>query len=149
MNQEVPGRFALRVVWASLMVVFAAYVAVALGLGGSGLLDAFSTWVYIALVLGAAGLLALRAFTGEEQRAPWLALAAGAAMWAAGELVYEIAYSEAPDLAPYPSVADALWLGAYVAAAPASCWCCGRGCGARSTRRCGSTRRSARRRSRR
>ena len=116
MNREVPGRFALRVVWVSLMVVFAAYVAVALGLGGSGLLDAFSTWVYIALVLGAAGLLALRAFTGEEQRAPWLALAAGAAMWAAGELVYELFYSEAPDLAPYPSVADALWLGAYVAA---------------------------------
>ena len=55
MNQEVPGRFALRVVWASLMVVFAAYVAVALGLGGDGLLDVFSSWVYIALVLGAAG----------------------------------------------------------------------------------------------
>ena len=116
MNREVPSRFALRVVWVSLMVVFAAYVAVALGLGGPGLLDAFSTWVYIALVLGAAGLLALRAFTGEAQRAPWLALAAGAALWAAGELVYELFYSEAPDLAPYPSVADALWLGAYVAA---------------------------------
>jgi len=116
MSQEVPSRFALRVVWVSLMLVFAAYVAVALGFGGSSLLDAFSTWVYIALVLGAAGLLALRAFTGDEQRAPWLALAAGAAMWAAGELVYELFYSEAPDLAPYPSVADALWLGAYVAA---------------------------------
>ena len=55
MNQEVPGRLVLRVVWAGLMVVFAAYVAVALGLGGSGLLDAFSSWVSIALVLGAAG----------------------------------------------------------------------------------------------
>jgi two-component system, cell cycle response regulator len=117
MVQEVPGRLALRVVWAGLMIVFAAYVAVALGLGGEDLLDAFSTWVYIALVLGAAALLALRAFTGEERRAPWLALAASATLWAAGELVYEIAYSEAPELAPYPSVADALWLGAYVAAA--------------------------------
>ena len=117
MHQEVPGRLVLRVVWAGLMVVFAAYVAVALGLGGPDLLDAFSTWVYIALVLGAAALLALRAFTGEGQRAPWLALAASATLWAAGELVYEIAYSEAPDLAPYPSVADVLWLGAYVAAA--------------------------------
>jgi two-component system cell cycle response regulator len=116
MNRQVPGRFALRVVWASLMVVFTAYVAVALGLGGADLLDAFSTWVYIALVLGAAALLALRAFTGEERQAPWLALAASATLWAAGELLYEIAYSEAPDQAPYPSVADALWLGAYVAA---------------------------------
>jgi len=116
MNRQVPGRFALRVVWAGLMVVFAAYVAVALGLGGPRLLDAFSTWVYTALLLSAAGLLALRAFTGgDERRAPWLALAAGAALWAAGELVYELAYSEAPEEAPYPSVADALWLGAYVA----------------------------------
>src|SRR5215218_8663874 len=117
MIQEVPGRLVLRAVWAGLMVVFAAYVAVTLGLGGEDLLDAFSTWVYIALVLGAGALLALRAFTGEERRAPWLALAASATLWAAGELVYEIAYSEAPELAPYPSVADALWLGAYVAAA--------------------------------
>jgi two-component system, cell cycle response regulator len=116
MNPQVQGRFAMRVVWTSLMVVFTAYVAVALGLGGADLLDAFSTWVYIALVLGAAALLALRAFTGEERRAPWLALAASATLWAAGELVYETAYSEAPDLAPYPSVADALWLGAYLAA---------------------------------
>ncbi|HYH89298.1 MAG TPA: diguanylate cyclase [Solirubrobacteraceae bacterium] len=97
------------------MVVFAAYLAVALGLGGSDLLDVFSTWVYIALVLGAAVLLALRGFARDDRRAPWLALALGAAMWAIGELIYELAYSEAPELAPYPSVADAFWLGSYVA----------------------------------
>ena len=79
------------------------------------MLDVFSSWVYIALVLGAAVLLAARGFAGDDRRAPWLALAAGAAMWAVGELIYEIAYSDAPDLAPYPSVADAFWLGAYVA----------------------------------
>jgi two-component system, cell cycle response regulator len=115
LNQAVDGRIALKVAWASLLVVFAAYVAVAVGLGGTGLLDVFSTWIYIALVLGAAVLLALRAFTSDDRRAPWLALAVGAAMWAIGELIYEIAYSDAPDLAPYPSVADAFWLGSYVA----------------------------------
>ena len=36
-------------------------------------------------------------------------------MYAIGELIYELAYSEAPDLAPYPSVADAFWLGSYLA----------------------------------
>src|SRR3954454_17227715 len=116
MNRYVPGRLTLRVAWGSLMVVFAAYVAVALGLGGSRLLDAFSSWGAIALVLGAAALLTLRAFTGDGRRAPWLALAAGAALWAAGETVYQLAYADAPELAPYPSVADAGWLGAYVAA---------------------------------
>ena len=115
MNQRIPGQSALRVAWASLLVVFAAYVAVALGLGGAEVLDVFSSWVYIALVLGAAALLALRGFTAEDRRAPWLTLAAGAAMWAIGEIIYELAYSEAPELAPYPSVADAFWLGSYVA----------------------------------
>src|SRR3954471_2809687 len=115
MNRHVPSRLALRVVWGSLMVVLAAYLAVACGLGGSDLLDVFSSWVFIALVLGAAALLGLRAFTGQARRGPWLALAAGAALYAAGELVYQIAYSDAPTHAPYPSVADALWLGSYVA----------------------------------
>jgi diguanylate cyclase (GGDEF)-like protein len=99
------------------MVVFAAYIAVALGLGGSPVLDAFSSWVAIPLVLGAAGLLAARGLLGDDARAPWLAFAASAALWAGGELIYEIAYSDAPDFAPYPSVADAFWLGAYVATA--------------------------------
>jgi len=36
-------------------------------------------------------------------------------MWAIGELIYELAYSEAPELAPYPSIADAFWLGSYFA----------------------------------
>jgi two-component system cell cycle response regulator len=115
MNHHVPGQFAMRMAWASLMVVFAAYVAVAFGLGGAGLLDVFSTWVYIALVIGAGVLLALRAFARGARRAPWLALSAGALLWATGELIYELAYSEAPEMAPYPSVADAMWLGAYIA----------------------------------
>ena len=114
MNQRIPGQSALRVAWATLLVVFVAYVAVALGLGGEGVLDLFSSWVYIALVLGAAALLAVRAFAGDD-RAPWLALSIGAAMWAIGEIIYELAYSEAPELAPYPSIADAFWLGSYVA----------------------------------
>ena len=96
-------------------MVFAAYVAVALGVGGSGVLDFFSSWVCIGLVLGAAALLALRGFASDDRRAPWLVLSLGAAMWAIGELIYEIAYSDAPELAPYPSIADAFWLGSYFA----------------------------------
>ena len=77
MNERIPGRSALRVAWASLLVVFAAYVAVALGLGGSAVLDVFSSWVYIGLGLGAAVLLALRGFTSDDRRGPWLALSIG------------------------------------------------------------------------
>jgi two-component system cell cycle response regulator len=105
----------MRIAWAVLLVVFAAYVAVALGVGGPGVLDFFSSWVCIGLVLGAAALLALRGFASDDRRAPWLFLSLGAAMWAGGELIYEIAYSDAPELAPYPSIADAFWLGSYFA----------------------------------
>jgi two-component system cell cycle response regulator len=105
----------MRSAWAVLLVVFAAYVAVAFGVGGPGVLDFFSSWVCIGLVLGAAAVLALRGFASDDRRAPWLFLSLGAAMWAIGELIYEIAYSEAPELAPYPSIADAFWLGSYFA----------------------------------
>ena len=105
----------MRIAWAVLLVVFTVYVAVALGVGGPGVLDFFSSWVCIGLVLGAAALLAVRGFASDDRRAPWLCLSLGAAMWAIGELIYEIAYSEAPELAPYPSIADAFWLGSYFA----------------------------------
>ena len=81
----------------------------------SRLLDFFSSWVYIGLGLGAAVLLALRGFTSDDRRGAWLALSVGAGMYAIGELIYELAYSDAPELAPYPSVADAFWLGSYLA----------------------------------
>ena len=98
-----------------LLVVFAAYLAVALGLGGPGVLDVFSTLgLHRARTRRGRAARAARLHR-DDRRAPWLALSLGAAMWAIGELIYEIAYSEAPDLAPYPSVADAFWLGAYVA----------------------------------
>ena len=45
MTRYVPSRLALRVAWGSLMVVFAAYLAVAFGLGGSRLLDFFSVYL--------------------------------------------------------------------------------------------------------
>jgi len=115
LNQRNPGRRAMRIAWAVLLVVFIAYVAVALGVGGPGVLDFFSSWVCIGLVLGAAALLALRGFASDDRRGPWLFLSLGAAMWAIGELIYEIAYSKAPELAPYPSIADAFWLGSYFA----------------------------------
>ena len=49
-------------------------------------------------------------------RAAWLALGAAPAAWVGGEIVWNtwLADDEAP---PYPSAADALWLGSYVLAA--------------------------------
>src|SRR4051794_21084741 len=111
MSQIVPSRFVLRVAWASLIVVFAAYVAVVLGIADSGLQDVFA--IPLAVVSG--GLLALRGFAPGARRPAWLALSAGALLWAVGEVIYLIAYSSAPEMAPYPSVADATWLGAYIA----------------------------------
>ena len=96
-------------------MVFVAYVAVALGLGGSGAPRLLLLLGLHRAGVGAAALLALRGFARDDRRAPWLMLSLGAFMWAVGEIIYELAYSAAPDLAPYPSIADAFWLGSYFA----------------------------------
>ena len=75
MTRKFQAGVALRVVWASLMVVFTAYIAVALGLGGSVLLDAFSSWVASRSCSARPGC-SRAGLPGDGRRAPWLAFAA-------------------------------------------------------------------------
>jgi diguanylate cyclase (GGDEF)-like protein len=110
-----PARQLILGLWATLAVALALYVAVTLGLGGPELEDVFGVWVYIGLLVAAAGLCLARAFAVPGERLPWLALAAAPGLWAAGELLWELVLSNQEELS-YPSTADALWLGSYVAA---------------------------------
>src|ERR687894_659183 len=96
MIQEVPGRLVLRVVWAGLMVVFAAYVAVALGLGGDGLADTGGATLEVATdlayPLADLGLLALvvtlLALTGWRPGLGWAAFAIALSAQAVSDVLY-------------------------------------------------------------
>jgi diguanylate cyclase (GGDEF)-like protein len=109
------ARHLLIGLWATLALGLAFYAAVTLGAGSPELEDTVGVWVYIGLLLAAAALCAARAVLVPGERLPWLALAAAPGLWAAGELLWELVLSRA-DVIAYPSTADALWLGSYVAA---------------------------------
>jgi hypothetical protein len=96
-------------------VALAAHAAHALvGLGGSGSDDFFNTWVYVGLIATAAGLCLARGVLVRQDRAAWLLLGAGLTSSCLGELYWSLELDATP---PFPSPADALYLGFYPAAA--------------------------------
>src|SRR3954465_10926495 len=68
--------------------------------------------IYNGVLLGAALLCALRATARRQERLPWALLAIGLALYAGGNIYWSLALA-ALDEAPYPSIADGLWLSFY------------------------------------
>ena len=91
-------------------LAFAAHVA--FDLGGAAANEFFATWVYNLLILGAAGACLARAALIESERLVWALVGAGLGAWAAGEIYYWAAFSEAATV-PIPSPADACYLAFY------------------------------------
>ncbi len=75
----------------------------------------FDYVVYYSLVVGAVLLVATRAIRAPGHRAGWIAIALATAFYAAGEFAWVLFIGNDPN-APYPSIADYLWLGFYPAA---------------------------------
>jgi diguanylate cyclase (GGDEF)-like protein len=71
--------------------------------------------VYYTLVVGAAALVAARAVLVRHHRLGWAVMALAMALYAAAEFAWMLFIGDDPN-APYPSVADYLWLGFYPAA---------------------------------
>jgi two-component system cell cycle response regulator len=110
-------RAALRVCWSVTAVLMAVFtVQVATGLGGEPVTDLFQDYLYNALLFAGAAFCLWRAVAIREERFPWLVMSVGVVAWSAADIVWTVAYSNDPN-APYPSVADALWLAYYPAAA--------------------------------
>jgi two-component system cell cycle response regulator len=104
---------ALLLLWRALLLAGFAVLAAhdAFGLGGhhGRLLD---TWLYDLLELTAAlGCLA-RPLVARGERAAWLALGLALLATSVGDFLYDFAYGSAP---PFPSAADAVYLGFYPA----------------------------------
>jgi len=95
-------------VWA-LLGLYATEVVLGADVLGDALLE---DAVYNALLLGAAGLCLWRAAAGGGERLAWAVLGAGMLSWTAGNVYWTAALRDAAD-PPFPSPADALWLGFY------------------------------------
>jgi two-component system, cell cycle response regulator len=110
-----PQRLALRVCWcvaALLMAVFTLQVAT--GAAGPGTTKAFMDYVYNFLLFAGAGFCLWRAAAVREERLQWLIVGVAIVSWTAADIFWTAVYADDPN-APYPSIADALWLVWYPA----------------------------------
>lgn len=73
----------------------------------------FANWLYLGIEFGATALVFARALTVPGGRSAWLAVGTGLLLLSTGDLVWTVAVGDGPD-APYPSVADALYLATYI-----------------------------------
>ena len=109
---DLPSK-ARRLVLAGGAVLALAFLAFALhaatGFGGSGLDSLFDEWVYDGVMLGAAASCLLRAALVRRERGAWVLMGLALAIWTAGEIYYELAFTGAASV-PVPSPADAGYL---------------------------------------
>ena len=66
--------------------------------------------LYNSVLIGSAVLCFARVAFGRSERLAWTVMGVALTLWAAGNLYWQLALSDLAE-APYPSVADALWLG--------------------------------------
>jgi two-component system, cell cycle response regulator len=70
----------------------------------------FHTAIYDAVLFGAAALCVAGAAIRRTERLAWTLMGVALALWASGELYWTFALADLEE-APFPSIADALWLG--------------------------------------
>ena len=82
------------------------------GLGKPGLSGLFDDWVYNGVYMAAAVACLLRGILVQKERAAWLLVAGGLALWQVGDLYWTLRISKLAEI-PYPSLADALYIAGY------------------------------------
>jgi two-component system cell cycle response regulator len=93
----------------AILVLFTAHVT--LGMPAPAVLDPVWSW---SIEAGSALVLLLRAFSGRGERAAWAVLSLGCASFLGGDLYYSLVLAH-QSAVTFPSLADALYLGFYVA----------------------------------
>ena len=104
----------VRVLLAALVLGASLYAVLLVGGGeavGMPVEPAF-WWPIGVLAIGAGLACVTRAVTLRRERLVWSLLGAGTLSWGSGFVAYDLLYADAG--APYPSVADALWIPFYV-----------------------------------
>jgi diguanylate cyclase (GGDEF)-like protein len=105
------GVRALALALVGLWVVYFAYVLAGPGLGVEGF---FRTYVFSTLPVIAGAMCLLRAWYGGGERAAWALMGTGMLLWAGGSIYWSVHLKSLAE-PPYPSIADALYLGFYPA----------------------------------
>ena len=102
-----------RALAAVLVAGLAVQVVVTLGPWPNSTLDGtVMDTIYDAILLGSALLCAMRVIARREERIPWALLALGLALYAGGNIYWSVALADLEE-APFPSIADGLWLSFY------------------------------------
>ena len=105
-----------RVAPAALALTMAVFAAVAVQfeahLGGPSVDRLFSNWIYDVVGIAAGVTCALRGLSSRDRRA-WIWIGAGILSWTAGDIYWTVAL-ETVKSPPYPSLADAGYLGFYL-----------------------------------
>ena len=105
----------LRVCWAAAALLMAIYVVLGTtGVAGAGGTDLAQDYLYNVLLFAGAGFCLWRAVAVRRERAAWLVVGFAIVSWTAADIVWTAIYTNDPN-APYPSIADALWLTWYPA----------------------------------
>jgi diguanylate cyclase len=101
----------LQLVVAALAVVYGASLLPGVR-SGAGYVVLLDGWANNLCIGGVAALALARAVRTTQDRVAWLCFAAGVTAYLAGNLVYYLHYQGLADI-PYPSWADAGWIGFY------------------------------------
>jgi two-component system cell cycle response regulator len=105
----------VRPVFALLVLGLAVHAVHALIGPGDGPLDhVIASWVYTGVMWVASAMCLLAAATRRRERGAWALIGLGLLLWSGGDLVWTLWLGDLEN-PPYPSVADGLYLGSYIA----------------------------------
>ena len=82
------------------------------GVGKPGLSSVFNEWVYDGVLIAGAVACLLRGVLVGRERTAWLTIAVGVWLWAVGDIYWNLKLSQLDEI-PYPSLADAFYVGGY------------------------------------
>ena len=100
---------------AAILSATAIVETILLAAGIAGSLGNANTVLYDVILAGGAALAGLRAWSSPRDRAAWTLMAIAIALWAIGEIYYDVFLANASAV-PIPSVADVFWLTFYLPA---------------------------------
>jgi two-component system cell cycle response regulator len=105
----------VRPVFALLVLGLAVHAVHAVVGPGDGAVDnIIASWVYTGVMWIGSAMCLLAAATRRRERGAWTLIGLGLLLWSAGDLVWTLWLNNLEN-PPYPSVADGLYLGSYIA----------------------------------